>query len=181
MTPFAKLSFRIPVDASVVHRAEPYLQFTKKQKYNRDLDPKFTSTPTEIMAVPDAVVADTLALLPSAVLQIENPQVFLIRMVAMDAPYPVLPAHVDYNRSCGINFYLEAAGETTHYYDWDAASRTLTETSQFCAEVGECWLLDTTIPHSVTLKPKTQRTILTVSFVDAPFAAILNACTSKGA
>jgi hypothetical protein len=152
--------------------AEPYLQFTKKQKYTRNLNPKYTSTPTEILSISNTIIESTLSLLPQSIFDIELPKVFLIRVASIDVDFPVLPAHVDYNRTCGINFYIEASGETTHYYNWDNNDKKLTEIAQFCAEQGDCWLLDTSIPHSVTLKPKQQRLILTISFTHTSFAKV---------
>ncbi len=175
MKPFLQLDWKAPFGAEIAQCATLHHRFSKKQKYNKHLPDKYTSVPTESLSLSEAFASQAIAVVPAAIRGLEIPQAFLIRMAATDALKPVLPAHVDYNRTCGINFYLEAGGETTHYYDWDQASRTLHETASFQACQGDCWLIDTSIPHSVSLKPNQQRLILTLSFTRASFAQV-SAC-----
>ena len=172
MKPFLKLDWKAPFGAEMARCATLHHQFNKKQKYNKHLPDEYTSVPTESLSLPEAFASQAIAVTPAAIKGLEIPQVFLIRMAATDALKPVLPAHVDYHRTCGINFYLEAGGETTHYYDWNQTSRTLQETASFEASQGDCWLIDTSIPHSVSLKPNQQRLILTLSFTKASFAQV---------
>ena len=178
MNPFLKLDWKAPFGAEIAQCATLHHRFSKKQKYNKDLPDEYTSVPTESLALPENFASQAIAVAPAAIRGLEIPQAFLIRMVATDALKPVLPAHVDYHRTCGINFYLEAGGETTHYYDWDQTSHTLLETASFQASQGDCWLIDTSIPHSVTLKPNQQRLILTLSFTKASFAQV-SACLGE--
>lgn len=175
MKPFLKLDWKAPLGAEIAQCATLHHRFSKKQKYNKCLPDEYTSVPTESLSLPEVFASLAIAVAPAAIRGLEIPQVFLIRMVATDALKPVLPAHVDYNRTCGINFYLEAGGETTHYYDWDQTSHTLLETASFQASQGDCWLIDTSIPHSVSLKPNQQRLILTLSFTKVSFAQV-SAC-----
>lgn len=178
MNPFLKLDWKAPFGPEIVRWATLHHRFSKKQKYNKHLPDEYASVPTESLFLPEAIASQVIAVVPAAIRGLEIPQAFLIRMAATDALKPVLPAHVDYNRTCGINFYLEAGGETTHYYDWDQASRTLHETASFQASQGDCWLIDTSIPHSVSLKPNQQRLILTLSFTRASFAQV-SACLGE--
>lgn len=175
MKPFLKLDWKAPFGAEIARCATLHHQFNKKQKYNKHVPDEYTSVPTESLSLPEVIASQAIAVASAAIRGLEIPQAFLIRMAATDALKPVLPAHVDYNRTCGINFYLEAGGETTHYYDWDQTSCTLQETASFQASQGDCWLIDTSIPHSVTLKPNQQRLILTLSFTKASFAQV-SAC-----
>lgn len=149
--------------------------YIKPQKYNRGLDEKFMPVPTITYSLPQRVAQHYLSALPQSVLDIEVPHVFVIAMRECDAALPILPAHVDYNRSCGINVYIKADGETTHYYDWSAEDKSLTEVERFVAEKGDAWLMDTSVPHSVTLVPNQRREILTFSFVKAPYTAVKKA------
>lgn len=151
----------------VLHRT-----YSKRQKYNRDIDERYTLIPTATYSLPDAVVAQLVEQLPQAVRDVEVPKVFILQMEASDAQRPVLGAHVDFNRSCGINVYLEANGEITHYHTWNNETQTLAEDEQFVAEAGDCWLMDTTVPHSVSLVPGKQRRMLTFSFVSARYEQI---------
>ncbi len=178
MSPFLKLDWKAPFGAEIVRWGTLHHRFSKKQKYNKHLPDEYTSVPTESLSLPEAFASQAIAVAPAAIRGLEIPQIFLIRMAATDALKPVLPAHVDYNRTCGINFYLEADGETTHYYDWNQSYRTLQEKASFEASQGDCWLIDTSIPHSVTLKPNQQRLILTLSFTKASFAQV-SACLGE--
>lgn len=178
MKPFLKLDWKAPFGAEIAQCATLHHQFSKKQKYNKHLPDEYTSVPTDSLSLPETFASQAIAVAPAAIRGLEIPRAFLIRMAATAALKPVLPAHVDYNRTCGINFYLEAGGEITHYYDWDHASRTLKETTSFEASQGDCWLIDTSIPHSVTLKPNQQRLILTLSFTKASFAEV-SACLGE--
>ena len=170
---------RLPMsfDASLLDDVELrfHRTYIKPQKYNRGLDEKFTSVPTETFSLPENLTRHYIRSLPKAVLDIEVPHVFVLTMKACNADLPLLPAHVDFNRSCGINFYIEASGETTHYYDWNAEEKSLTEVERFVAEQGDSWLMDTSVPHSVTLVPHQARKMLTFSFVKAKYSSIKDA------
>jgi hypothetical protein len=164
-------------DLSALDAAQTELRrtFYKRQCYNRNLDEKFTAVPTSLHALPEDVVGKLLEQLPKAVLDVEVPHVFIIQMDGADAELPTLAAHVDPNRSCGINIYLQANGERTQYYDWDSKSKTLTETEHFVAKQGECWLMNTQVPHSVSLIKNKQRSMLTFSFVNTEYSVIKEA------
>lgn len=154
----------------VLHRT-----YSKRQKYNKDADEKYTLVPTTTYSLPDDVISKLIKQLPNGVLEIEVPQVFILKMEASDGPLPVLGAHVDFNRSCGINIYLEASGEITHYYNWNADDKALKEEEQFTAREGDCWLMDTSVPHSVSLVTGKRRSMLTYSFVKASYQQIKEA------
>jgi len=154
----------------VFHRA-----YSKRQKYNRQIDEAVTLVPTATYRLPEEVIAQLLAQLPKAVLAVEVPHVFILQMEPSEAQTPVLGAHVDFNRSCGINIYLDANGETTHYYSWDEDSKALQEEERFVAEAGDCWIMDTSVPHSVSLVPNKARRMLTFSFVKSSYEQVLAA------
>jgi hypothetical protein len=149
--------------------------YDKRQKYNRRIDEGFTLVPVNQYRLSAAVIERLLSQLPQSVLEIEVPQVFVLEMDAPKTLKPVLAPHVDFSRSCGINIYLEASGEVTHYYRWDGVDSTLKEEESFVAGVGDCWLIDTSVPHSVSLVPGKKRKILTFSFVKATYTQIRNA------
>jgi hypothetical protein len=164
-------------DLSLLEATTPLLHrtYSKRQKYNRDIDDSYALVPTATYSLNDEVVAQLLKQLPQAVLDVEVPQVFILQIEASDAQRPVLGAHVDFNRSCGINIYLEASGEITHYHRWDGDTKTLEEEERFVAKAGDCWLMDTSVPHSVSLAPGKRRKMLTFSFVGATYEQIRNA------
>lgn len=148
--------------------------FSRRQPYNRALEEKYEAIPTSTYVLPEDVTSHLLTQLPQEVLDVEVPQIYILTMEASDAPHPVLAAHVDLNRSCGINIYIETNGEITHFYDWDKSTKTLSEIERFVANTDECWLMDTQIPHSVSLVTGKQRSMLTFSFVKTPYYVIKN-------
>jgi hypothetical protein len=112
-----------------------------------------------------------LSLLPAELIALEEPTILHLDMDAADVNNPALTAHRDY-RACAINAYLEANGETTHYYEWDQKAKSLHEVSTFKARAGEWWLLDTNILHSVSLIPKKRRVVISISFNVTPFKKV---------
>jgi len=159
----------VKLDHAIFHRT-----FSKRQPYNRSLEDKYDAIPTSTYLLPQEVTLNLISQLPKKVLELEIPYVFIIKVDPSDSPLPILAAHVDINRSCGINIYIEANGERTQFYDWDPKTKTLSETEYFIAERGECWLMDTTIPHSVSLVTGMQRVMLTFSFVKSPYQTVKN-------
>jgi hypothetical protein len=92
----------------------------------------------------------------------------------LDAQNPVLPAHVDINKTCGINVYMDTHGEVTKFYHWSRDSRQSEYVEEFCAEAGDVWLMNTSVPHSVDMVPNKARRLLTFSFTKAKYAEVLS-------
>jgi len=98
----------------------------------------------------------------------------MLELPALDAQDPVLPAHIDINKTCGINVYLETHGEVTKFYQWSSDSRQSEYVEEFCADTGDVWLMDTSVPHSVDMVPNKSRRMLTFSFTKAKYAEVLS-------
>ena len=149
----------------------PHQKYYRVQKYARNLNG--TSIPyTETLSVLNE--AEFVAQLPEALVAIEWPSVFLLELPALDAQDPVLPAHVDINKKCGINVYLDTHGEVTKFYHWGRDSRQSEYVEEFCADTGDVWLMDTSVPHSVNMMPNKARRMLTFSFTKAKYAEVLS-------
>jgi hypothetical protein len=106
------------------------------------------------------------------VLGMESPTVWYLEVVGgTDEGVPILiPPHVDDFRVCTINFYLEASGEVTTFYNYQKGS--MENLGSFSAKSGECWILNTNVPHSVRLVPGKTRRVLGVSFLRTPYSVI---------
>jgi hypothetical protein len=149
----------------------PHQKYYRVQKYARNLDG--TSIPhTETLRVLNE--AEFVAQLPEALVAIEWPSLFMLELPALDAQDPVLPAHIDINKTCGINVYLETHGEVTKFYQWSRDSRQSEYVEEFCADTGDVWLMDTSVPHSVDMVPNKSRRMLTFSFTKAKYAEVLS-------
>lgn len=88
------------------------------------------------------------------------------------ASYSILSPHAHLREKSVINFYKKVNGEITTFYSGDVVrDETINDPSgnleiikldgivpceQFCAEQGDLWILDTTQPHSVTVKGDTR-------------------------
>lgn len=117
--------------------------------------------------------------LPQELLELEYPYMFLLELPALDAEDPVLPAHIDVNKTCGINIYLDADGEVTKFYRWDSANRKSEYVEEFCASKGDVWLMDTSVPHSVDMVPNKPRRLLTFSFTKAKYEEVRTCFATK--
>lgn len=146
-------------------------KYYRVQKYARNLDGT-SILYTETLRVLNE--AEFVAQLPDALVSIECPSVFVLELPALDAQDPVLPAHIDINKTCGINVYLDVHGETTKFYKWDRDSRESEYAEEFCADAGDVWLMDTSVPHSVDMVPNKSRRMLTFSFTKMKYAEVLS-------
>lgn len=165
----AKLSINIDLSCFKEEFLAPHQKYYRVQKYARNLGG--TSIPyTETLQVLNE--AEFISQLPETLLAIERPTVFMLELPALDAKDPVLPAHVDINKTCGINVYLDAQGEVTKFYNWDRDSRQSEYAESFCAQAGDVWLMDTSVPHSVDMVPNKSRRMLTFSFTKAKYEEV---------
>jgi len=156
----AKLDF----EQCVTHK-----KYRKLQRYSKGLPG--TAYGSETLYVNDTKYF--LDQLPKALLDVEIPHVFLLDISTPACEEAVLPAHIDINKLCGINIYLEAHGEVTTFYDWDKVDRTSTYVEEFCAKKHEIWLMNNQQPHAVKLVKNCKRRILTYSFVKTPYNKVL--------
>jgi hypothetical protein len=154
----------------------PHQKYYRVQKYARNLDG--TSIPyTETLRVLNET--EFVAQLPEELIAIEWPSVFMLELPALDAQDPVLPAHVDINKTCGINVYMDTHGEVTKFYRWGRDSRQSEYVEEFCADTGDVWLMDTSVPHSVDMMPNKSRRMLTFSFTKMKYAEVLSCFATR--
>jgi hypothetical protein len=171
----AKLAHRFDVSALADAEITPHQKYGKLQKYARGMPGENFGSETK--AIRDVEVF--LAQLPSALLALEIPHLFLLELPAADAVNPVLPAHVDLNKTCGINVYLNTHGEVTKFYRWNKEERISEYEEEFCAQPGDVWLMDTSVPHSVDLVPGKSRSMLTFSFTKTKYSEVLECFSQK--
>ena len=153
----------------------PHQRYKKIQKYARSL--YGWPCPSETQTVSNS--SDFIDQLPRTLVNQEEPIVLMLDLVADDVAMPVLPAHVDLNRTCAINVYLESNGEVTKFYDWDRSKRISILKDSICTQEKDVWLMDTTVPHSVDLVPNKRRRILTFSFTRMKYMEVLSCFTTK--
>jgi hypothetical protein len=71
-----------------------------------------------------------------------------------------------------INYYINTNVESTHYYNYE--SGVIKEIESFSSKTDECWILNTTIPHSVKLIPGKTRSVIGVSFLHTPYEKVIS-------
>jgi hypothetical protein len=120
----------------------------------------------------DKIKSEVLSTIPKELLNIEIPHVWYLEVTGSDDITTMVPPHIDSFRICTINYYINTNGETTHYYNYE--SGVIKEIDSFCSNDNECWILNTTIPHSVKLIPNKTRSIIGVSFLVTPFEKVIS-------
>lgn len=142
----------------------------KWQKYGLALKKKtdYQAAVASTYEVSPEIQNTILSTIHDDLLRIEVPKVWFLEVEGSTDNVSMIPPHIDSFRVCTINYYLKANGETTKYYNYKP-NGSIEEVDSFCAKTGDCWILDTTIPHSVELIPGKTRSVLGVSFLNTPF------------
>ena len=155
-------------------KSDLHMSHSKWQKYGLSLkkDVDYDAAIATTFEVSDEIKSNILSTIPTELLNIEIPHVWYLEVTGSDDVISMLPPHIDSFRICTINYYINTNGETTHYYKYE--SGVMEEIESFCSEKNECWVLNTTIPHSVNLVPNKTRSILGASFLNTPFEKVIS-------
>jgi hypothetical protein len=155
-------------------KSDLHMTHYKWQKYGLSLKEKVDYKPAiaNTFEVSDQIKSEVLSTIPKDLLDIEVPHIWYLEVSGTDDVETMVPPHIDSFRICTINYYLQTNGETTHYYNYESGD--LEEIGSFCAKTNECWILNTTIPHSVKLLPEKRRSVIGVSFIKTPFEKVIN-------
>ena len=178
----AKLSYSIDTSYLASSEIVPLRDYKKVQRYGRDLPGDYPIQAQAGWAAKNKSVSNAdcfIDQLPARLLELERPYVIILELPASDAANPVLPAHRDYNKTCGINIYLEANGEVTKFYHWNRGNKKSEFVEEFCAATGDIWVMNTDVPHSVTLVPNKSRSMLSFCFTKLPYSEVLSCFVAK--
>ena len=172
----AKINYPIDMSYLALSDIGHLRDYGKVQRYGKGLPGDYAAQVAGGWAAKNKSVSNAdcfIDQLPSKLLKIERPYVIILELPAFDTANPVLPAHRDYNKTCGINVYLEASGEVTKFYHWDQKAKESNFVEEFCAETGDIWVMNTDVPHSVILKPNKARKMLSFCFTKTPYETVL--------
>jgi hypothetical protein len=172
----AKLDYPLDMSPLAASTIAPLRDYVKMQRYSKNLPGDYAAQQAAGWVAKNKSIDNADAFidqLPNKLLSIERPYVILLELPASDAANPVMPAHRDYNKTCGINVYLEANGEVTKFYNWDRDKQQSEYVEEFCAAPGEVWVMDTDTPHSVTLTPNKARRMLSFCFIKMKYTEVL--------
>jgi hypothetical protein len=159
------LDIKIDTNQLKTNLLVPHQSYEKLQKYAKN----HKSLPIAPSTYEIKNEGDFIEQLPSVFLKKETPKVSFLEMIGADCEDSALSPHIDIRRRSCINFYLKTSNEITYFYDWNKTTENLTEIESFISKDNEAWLLNVTIPHSVSLKRNTKRHVLTFSFLKTKF------------
>lgn len=172
----AKLDYQIDMSPLMSSVIEPLRDYGKLQRYGKKLPGDHVAQKAAGWVAKNKSVSNAdlfIDQLPSKLLELERPYVIILELPASDVANPVLPAHRDYNKTCGINVYIDASGEVTTFYHWDREKQESQYVEEFCAKAGEIWAMNTDVPHSVTLVPNKARRMLSFCFTKTKYDEVL--------
>ena len=151
-----------------------HMSHSRWQKYGLSLkkDEYYDAAIANTFEVSDKIKLEVLSKIPTELLNIEVPHIWYLEVTGGSDAKTMVPPHIDKFRICTINYYINTNGESTHYYSYEPS--LLREIECFSSKNSECWILNTTIPHSVKLIPGKTRTILGASFLNTPYDKVIN-------
>jgi hypothetical protein len=155
-------------------KSDLHMTHDKWQKYGLTLKKKenYEASIATTYEVTDQVKSYVLSTIPTELLQLETPQVWYLEVTGTTASTTMLPPHIDTFRICTINFYINTNGEKTKFYEYKSGT-TMDEIGEFCAKNDECFILNTTVPHSVKLMPEKTRSVIGASFLNTPYEKVI--------
>ena len=178
----AKLDYKIDMSPLVGSIVTPLRDYDKLQRYGKKLPGDHLAQRAQGWTAKNKSIGNAerfIEQLPAKLLELERPYVILLELPASDVANPILPAHRDYNKTCGINVYLEANGEVTKFYHWDREAQDSVYDEEFCSATGEIWAMNTDIPHSVELVPNKSRRMLSFCFTKLKYNEVLECFATK--
>ena len=155
-------------------KSDLHMSHSKWQKYGLSLkkDIDYDAAIASTFEVSEEIKSEVLSKIPTELLNIEVPHIWYLEVTGTGDDKTMIPPHVDSFRICTINYYINTNGESTHYYNYEPG--VVKEIEHFCSKDNECWILNTTIPHSVKLIPGKTRSILGASFLNTPYEKVIS-------
>jgi hypothetical protein len=172
---FKKVNGGHLIDYSIGNlKSDLHMSHSKWQKYGLSLKKEvdYDAAIANTFEVSDKIKSEVLSKIPIELLNIEVPHIWYLEVTGGEYSKTMIPPHIDSFRICTINYYINTNGESTHYYNYE--SGVVKEIESFSSKENECWILNTTIPHSVNLIPGKTRSILGASFLNTPYDKVIN-------
>ena len=164
-----KIDLIIDTSPLKVNLIKPHYTYDRLQKYAKNDSRKPVILNTFFIENQN----DFVKQLPQKFLIKEIPVVSILEVCGDDCENSALSPHIDIGRYSTLNYYIKTNDEVTHFYNWEKISYTLNELENFTSKQGECWLIDVSVPHAVSLKRNEKRQILSFSFVKTKFSELI--------
>jgi len=175
---FTKLALPLLNDVELdPNNLEPLQTYSKFQKYGVAATRQFDNYGLHVATSYKARTKDVMKaamFLPTSLLQMEEPEGWVLSM--QDDGY--LPAHVDKDRECTINFYFECDGQESRFFEYQ--DQSLVVAASFIAQHGDVYLLNTKQPHDVKLKPDSPRKVFGLTFKTTPYETVYGKLLQAG-
>jgi hypothetical protein len=172
MNKFQKINLKFDISNVDISKTIHHKTYSTKQIYNKNIDSVFECLPIVTYKFEKEIETILIDQLPKKILDIEIPDIYIFNIEKSYARVPIIAPHIDVERQCCINLYLCTSGEITSFYEWDSHKKTLHSPEHFRAKENECWLLNSQVPHSVTMAQGKQRIMISFSFMKTPFNII---------
>lgn len=174
--PYKKLDISFDIDGvdTDANNLEMHYEYSRPQKYGLALSKifDFVSVPNATYEIKANDKDQILKCIPKSLLDIEIPEVWVLNIKPANTTDPTMLApHIDKVRKCCINIYINPHDEKTTYYEYKSGK--LNEIGNFVAKHGECWALDSDIPHSVLLSPPHIRRAISISFIKTEYQEVI--------
>ena len=143
---------------------------TLPKRLNKDFDVN-TFIYAQQYTIPKDLQDLAILTLPKQLLEKEIPSIHIMKLDAKKDLDSVLPKHIDFRRQCIINFYLTCSDEVTMFFEKENLDKPV---ETFTANKNECWLLNGSEIHSVSVKKGNTREFLTFSFKNLSFDDVAN-------
>jgi len=172
---FKKVNGSHLIDYSIGNiKSDLHMSHSKWQKYGLSLKKEvdYDAAIANTFEVSDKIRSEVLSKIPPELLNIEVPHIWYLEVTGGENTKTMIPPHIDSFRICTINYYINTNGESTHYYNYEPG--VVKEIEHFFSKDNECWILNTTIPHSVKLIPGKTRSILGASFLNTPYDKVIS-------
>jgi len=172
---FKQIDVKIKFNGSLSDiKSDLHMTHDKWQKYGLTLKKKenYEASIATTYEVTDQVKSYVLSKIPTELLQLETPKVWYLEVTGTNKSTTMVPPHIDTFRICTINFYINTNGETTKFYEYKSGT-IIDEIGEFCAKDNECFILNTTVPHSVKLMSEKKRSVIGASFIKTPYEKVI--------
>jgi len=171
---FKQIDSQIRFDELTDIKSDLHMTHDKWQKYGLTLKKKenYEASIATTYEVTDQVKSLVLSTIPNELLELETPQVWYLEVTGTTDTTTMIPPHIDTFRVCTINFYINTNGEKTKFYEYKSGS-VMNEIGEFSANDSECFILNTTIPHSVKLVSEKTRSVIGASFIKTPYEKVI--------
>jgi len=165
-----KLNLSLKLDWISQDDLSLYYVFQKCQKIQERLTPNARVVPSWLYNFNDSDALKILLQLPDELINLDEPLLNYVEIKNMGNLDAIFPPHVDIGRKSAILIFINTNEEETIFFEGSK------RVEGYIAKDGEAWIMDASQVHMVTTKPNTYRSLLMISYKNAEYKNLLEAC-----